>query len=147
MTSSDPSQLSRRAENAPTNALHALSWHVFYLREILIRARISPPAGISLGGNLAEGTRSGFVNIDTGVGKPKASFPGDLAVGSIYLNQAGGAGATLFVKEGAEVPQLEGRWSSSAAIRLCPHGSERAAFPHSAPPEVRSSQQATTGRE
>ncbi len=37
-------------------------------------------------------------------------------------------------------------WSSSSAIWRHPHRSEHAAFPHSAPPEVCASQQATTGR-
>ena len=36
--------------------------------------------------------------------------------------------------------------SSSSAIWRHPHRSEHAAFPHSAPPEVCASQQATTGR-
>ena len=62
------------------------------------------PVGISLGGNFAKGTLVGFVNIVTGVGQPTGSFPGDLPVGSLYLNQAGGAGATLFVKEGTGSP-------------------------------------------
>jgi hypothetical protein len=57
------------------------------------------PAGISLGGSLTGGNPYSFVNIVTGIGRPKPGLPGDLPVGSLYLNQAGGAGTTLYVKE------------------------------------------------
>ncbi len=57
-------------------------------------------------------------------------------------------GEVLADLERREIVVREGRrwWSSSSAIWRHPHRSEHAAFPHSAPPEVCASQQATTGR-
>jgi hypothetical protein len=58
------------------------------------------PRGISLGGSITGGTLSSFVNIVTGATHAPVDLP-DLPIGSIYLNQAGGAGTTLYVKEEA----------------------------------------------
>jgi hypothetical protein len=58
------------------------------------------PTGISLGGTMgAGGAVSAYVNIVTGAAAPTATFPGDLPLGSLYLNQAGGVGHALWVKE------------------------------------------------
>lgn len=62
------------------------------------------PVGISLGGSLTGGSPYSFVNIVTAIGTPKSDLPGDLPIGSLYLNQAGGAGTTLYVKEGKGSP-------------------------------------------